>query len=139
MSLGDEYRLLSEVPPLRVLDARQLKLLSFVCQRLTYDPGQPLCQQGEVADAVFMLIDGEVEVTIASHGEERSVRRMGRHAIIGEIGTLALGERTATVSALTPVSALRLEQAQFHKLLQDVPNLRTAIQQHIENADYVYE
>lgn len=139
MSLGDEYRLLSEVPPLRILDQKRLKLLSFVCQRLNYNPGQALCRQGEIADAVFMLVDGEVEVTLSSHGEERSVRRMGRHAIIGEIGTLVLGKRTATVTALTPVTALKLEQAQFHKLLQDVPELKAALERHIEKADYVYE
>ena len=139
MSLGQEYRLLSEVPPLRVLDQRQLKLLSFVCQRLTYAPGQTICRQGEVADAVYVVVDGEVDVTLEHDEGERHLRRMGRHAIIGEVGALANSRRTASVIAATQATALKLEQAQFQKLLQDVPELKAAVEQHIEKADYIYE
>lgn len=139
MSLGEEFRLLSEVPPLQGLDQRRLKLLSFVCQRLSFEPGQALCRQGDVADAVYVVVDGEVDVRLRSGGEERHLRRVGRHAIIGEVGTLAIGQRTASVIAHTPVVALKLEQAHFHRLLQDVPALKEAVERHIEKADYTYE
>lgn len=139
MSLGQEYRQLGAVPPFSVLDGSRLKLLSFICHRIHFEAGDWLCRQGEVADGIFVLVDGEVEVTLGGEGREHVIRRMKPFAFIGEIGALAQAERTATVTAITPVTALKLDQAQFYRLLQDHPELRQAVEDHIAAADYIYE
>jgi hypothetical protein len=60
--------------------------------------GAELTRQGEEADAIFLLLDGVVQVNV--DGEE--VANLGPGALIGERAVLEGGRRTATLVAVTP-------------------------------------
>jgi len=139
MNLHDDVAVLLAVPPFTALDASKLKLLAFASQRLNYLPGERLIMQGDPGDAVHVILDGEVEVSIASGTGERVVRRMGRHAFFGEIAILEHVARTATVTAITAVDALRIERDTLLRLMQDLPAFGEAIEAHMANSGYVYE
>ena len=139
MSPHDEASLLSGVPPFKTLDTARLKLLAFASDRLSYEIGRDLVTQGDAGDAVFVVLEGEIEVSIASKDGPRVLRRMGRHAFIGEIAVMKEVSRTATVRAVTPVVALRIERDTLLRVIQDVPALGEAIREHMAKSDYVFD
>jgi hypothetical protein len=60
--------------------------------------GKALTEQGEEADAIYLLLDGVIQVLV--DGEE--VANLGPGALIGERAVLEGGRRTATLIAVSP-------------------------------------
>jgi CRP/FNR family cyclic AMP-dependent transcriptional regulator len=46
------------------IEPAKLKLLAFMCERVGFDPGNRLMQQGDLADAAYLIIDGHAEVIL---------------------------------------------------------------------------
>lgn len=85
--------------------------------------GVTIVREGEAADALYVLVEGEVEVTARGEagGPERSVRTMTAPAYFGEIGVLEHIPRTATVTALTDCRCQRIEGDAFLEALDAAP------------------
>ena len=60
--------------------------------------GATLVKQGESGNEVFLLLDGVLSVDV--NGDQ--VAELGPGAIVGELATLGTGNRTATLTAVTP-------------------------------------
>jgi len=88
-----------------------LERLAGIATEHTTPAGTAIVSQGEPADALYALAEGEVEVT--SRGEagegERRIRLMSAPSYFGEIGVLEGIPRTASVTAITDVRVLRIE------------------------------
>jgi Na+/melibiose symporter-like transporter len=83
-----------------------------IALRLTersYATGDPIVTQGEVGDAFFVIADGEVEVQV--DGAFR--RREFAGEFFGEIALLRDVPRTASVSAVGPVTVLVIDREEF--------------------------
>ncbi len=61
--------------------------------------GDVLAREGDAGDALFLVLDGVLEVTVA----ERKVGDLGPGAVVGERAILESSPRTATLTARTPV------------------------------------
>jgi len=87
----------------------------------SYGAGEPIVTQGEVGDSFFVIADGEVEVQV-----DGAVRR-SQHAgdFFGEIALLRDVPRTASVSAVGPVTVLVIDREEF--LAGVVGHRRTAV------------
>ncbi len=66
--------------------------------RKKLDPDEPLVEQGEEGQDLFLLIDGVVEVVI----DGEPVAEVGPGTVLGERAALEGGRRTATLRAVTP-------------------------------------
>lgn len=124
MSLIDEVGHLTKIPIFSKIDLSKLKLLAFTSERLTFDAGQDLFQQGDIGDAAYIIIDGEADVLIESHeGGEIPVARLGKDKLIGEIAILIDVPRTATVRAVTQLTTLVISKELFLRMLQEFPEM----------------
>jgi NTE family protein len=83
--------------------------------------GETLLRQGEVADALYIVVSGRFEVRIRERADP--VAEIGPGSPVGEIAFLAGGERTATVTALRDSLVLRLGRADFDKLCLRNPQI----------------
>ncbi|MDO9434181.1 patatin-like phospholipase family protein [Hydrogenophaga sp.] len=80
--------------------------------------GQPLMTQGEVGDAMFVLVSGRMRVSITSEdGVERAVREITRGQVVGEMSLLTDDPRSATVVAVRDSVLVRLGKPEFNRLL----------------------
>jgi cytochrome P450/CRP-like cAMP-binding protein len=97
----------------------------------SYAPGAVIVREGDPAAQMFVLVEGEVEVTRQGPGGQATVlARLGPGRYFGEVGLLISGRRTATVRCLErPVRAIALDRAAFERMVAevDLPSSEIAI------------
>jgi sigma-B regulation protein RsbU (phosphoserine phosphatase) len=92
---------------------------------------EALIRQGDVSDAAFLLLGGEVEILVETHYGPVHLARRGCNTLLGELGAFAKLPRTATVRALEPVRALRIERDELLQIGRANPDLLLAIIQQL--------
>jgi NTE family protein len=83
--------------------------------------GDVLIREGEASDSLYIVICGRFAVTVGSRTSP--IAEIGPNQPIGEIGFLAGGQRTATVTALRDSQVLRLGRQQFDRLSEKLPTI----------------
>jgi CRP-like cAMP-binding protein len=97
-----------------------LERLAAAMEQVELPDGATVMREGEPADALYVIVDGEVEVTAQGEGREvQRLRTVGPRGYVGEIGLLNAGPRTATVTATEPLTLWRLPGQDFLDALQD--------------------
>jgi CRP-like cAMP-binding protein len=119
--------LLRQVPMFVELDPDDLEQLAVRVEERWYDPGANLCAEGEVGDAVYVLVRGTVRVFTGSGADERTLSELGAGACIGEMAVFDHAPRSATVRALDRVRALIVPGDGFKQLLLERPEMNQAI------------
>ena len=98
---------------------------AYLAARLHYapfGPGEVLTKQGAEAHWLYLIIDGEASVRVATDdGFEREVGRLHDGNFFGEMALMTGERRTATVVAVTPVECYRLDAEAFHHILRKTP------------------
>lgn len=89
--------------------------------RQFHQEGETIVRQGDPGDAAFVVVDGEVAVTVGSGSHATEVARLGRGELFGEIALLIARPRSATVVAATDVDLMVLERHVFREELQRDP------------------
>ncbi len=123
MTLEGEVDALKQVPLFRGIDPAKLKLLAFISERMSFSPGERLCEEGERGDSAFILLSGEADIVISTPKGEQAVARVKRYDIVGEIAILIDVPRTASVVAATDVSTLAVSKENFLRLLLQFPEM----------------
>lgn len=99
-----------------------LERLAGAATELDLPAGRSFITQGEVADALYVVASGEVEVTARGEdGVERFLTAIRGPAYVGEIGLLEGIPRTATVTTREPTRLWRIEGTEFLDALNDAP------------------
>jgi CRP/FNR family cyclic AMP-dependent transcriptional regulator len=127
MSIKEEVEVLRNIPLFAKLEPAKLKLLAFTSERLTYEAGQPLFQQGDPGDAAYIVMEGAADVMINTPKGPIKVATLGRHAIIGEIAILCDVPRTATVLANQHTVVLKINKDTFFRLVTEFPQMSVEI------------
>lgn len=97
--------------------------------RVQFAHEQVLVRQGEPGLELYVLLDGFVKVTFDTHnGTVLPLMVRGRGDLIGEFAVLDGQERTATVSAIGAVVAVRIGRSRFHDYLARHPQARSQIE-----------
>jgi CRP-like cAMP-binding protein len=120
MSARDALR---TVPWLSSLSDAELDALAKETDRRTFAPGRALVTELEVGEDLFIVIEGSALATVAvgAGGARREVGTLGPGAACGEASLLTRELRSATVTAVTPVVALRLTRRDFEELVTRHP------------------
>jgi CRP-like cAMP-binding protein len=99
-------KLLLAVPALAAAGLDERRAIAAQARVRDVTAGTVLCAQGDAARSLFVLLDGEIEV---SAGGER-LRVLGAGATFGEVGVLHDVVRTATVTALGPARVAEIDR-----------------------------
>jgi CRP/FNR family cyclic AMP-dependent transcriptional regulator len=131
MSLKQEFELLRRVPFFAEIEPSKLKLLAFMSERVGFDPGKRLFQQGDPADAAYLIIDGHAEVIIETPAGPIVLATLGANEIVGEMAILSNVPRTATVCAKDRLTTLRISKEPFMRMVREFPNMAVSIMQEL--------
>jgi CRP/FNR family transcriptional regulator, cyclic AMP receptor protein len=131
MSLQQEFELLRRVPIFSEIEPAKLKLLAFMSERVGFDPGKRLMQQGDSADAAYLIIDGHAEVILETPAGPVIVATLGANDFVGEMGILGDVPRNATVRAKDRLIALRISKEPFMRMVREFPTMAVSIMQEL--------
>ena len=85
--------------------------------REPFEAGDVIFTEGEDADKMYLVIEGQVRLTVK--GESMSTEVPG--GIIGEMALIDSGTRSATATAITDCTLAPIDQETFVSLLQQKP------------------
>jgi len=105
------------------LDDAELLRLIAIAEDCEFPAGQPIVQEGEAGDALFVLLSGEVSV----HVNGQQVAKLGPGSHFGEMALITSQPRSATVRAEQPVMARRLRQGPLFEVMREHPGLANKI------------
>ena len=122
---------LRAVDALREFTDRDLEVLVGASATRRFPTGAALMSEGEAPRACFVVVSGEVEVVRAGPEGQRVLTLLGAGAIVGHMALVDRSPRSATVRALTPVTALELPRDAFERLLEACSPLAIRFQEQI--------
>jgi len=107
------------------LDKKDLQVLTNACQERNYKAGSTLIKQGDTGVGLYVIISGTVRVTQANNPDKAEVDlgTAGPGSVLGEMSLLDDLPRSATVTAITDVTALLLPVWEFRTTLRNQPDI----------------
>ena len=127
MSIKEEVDLLRRIPLFANVEPSKLKLLAFTSERIAFEAGHILFNQGDTGDAAYIVIEGEAEVLVNGPVGRIQVAVLGRNAIVGEIAILCDVPRTATIRARERLVCLLISKELFLRLINEFPQIAVAV------------
>jgi signal transduction histidine kinase len=118
---------LEKLPLFAGLPEREMEMLVRMAEPATVKAGEVLMEEGAPGDALYVIIDGEMEVVKRSGKGSLvlGVRKTGD--VLGEMSLIEQVPRMATVRALRDSQVLGISQNGFHQLIAGNPSAVNAI------------
>jgi len=131
---GDpQQRLLRGIPAFARLPLPARQALAAHLAEQSYPAFALVLDEGEPADRLFLIEEGEVEVSIRTPEGRAPLSRLGEGEMFGEIGLLLpTRRRTARVTATTPLLTSTLKGRHLAEVLDQFPDAREIL---VEAAD----
>ncbi len=123
MSLREEVETLRQIPLFAKVDPSKIKLLAFTSERVIFQPGDFVCQQGEMGDAAYVIMNGQADVVVNTPSGPITVATMNKNDVVGEIAILINIPRTATIKAASELTTLRITKDQFFRMTGEFPEM----------------
>jgi ATP-binding cassette subfamily B protein len=121
---------LRDVPLFRELDLHLLEESVQLFRSDSSAEGRLVTQEGDIGDLFYIIVRGKVEVLKSgSDGREKRIAVLSDGDYFGEIALLQAVRRIATVRTMTPCIFLTMHRASFFRLVEDVPQLRTRLEE----------
>src|SRR5438445_11188477 len=108
MSLEQEVELIRQFPIFSKIQPAMQKLLCFSAERLKYDSGQVIFNAGDVGDSAYIIIDGTVEISVATPSLPNNINNMGKNDLLGEIAIVDEVPRPANAQAMPKLETLKI-------------------------------
>ena len=94
----------------------------------SFAAGEYVFKQGDLADNVFVIKSGEVEIVKQGDVGATILARLREGEYFGEMGLLGKQPRNASARAATKVSVLSIDRYAFENLFTAVPEFRKSIE-----------
>jgi CRP-like cAMP-binding protein len=127
MTLEEDVELLRNIPLFAKIEPSKLKLLAFTSERLTFNPGDSLFKQGDDGDALYVIMEGEADILVDTPNGQITVATMAKNDFVGDIAVLCDVPRTATVTATTKLTTMRVTKDLFFQLVCQFPQIAIEI------------
>jgi CRP-like cAMP-binding protein len=102
----------------------ELRRIGSLVTMLSLDAGTVLMTEGALGLEFLVIADGTAEVSV---GHGHVVAELGPGDFAGEMSLLARGPRTATVTAVTPLTVYVCNSAEFSTLLEVAPSVAAKV------------
>ncbi|MFT5172191.1 MAG: putative acylesterase/phospholipase RssA/CRP-like cAMP-binding protein [Gammaproteobacteria bacterium] len=121
-------------PYLAALEPASLQALAQSLELVSLDPGATLFRKGDLVDALFIVLDGHLQVHSEMSGSEATVlAEIGPGEPVGEFQILVGGERSNTVGTIGAVSIARCWRTTFLDLATRFDDLKVFARSYSEH------
>jgi len=119
---------LAASPILGLLSAAARERLAGAGGPVALEPGALLCQQGDPGDAIYVVLEGEIEIrTSTAGGREVRFASFGPGAVVGEMAALDGGSRSTDMAAARRSRLWRIPRAPLVEALRAEPGSAVAL------------
>jgi CRP-like cAMP-binding protein len=101
--------LFSQIP------GEDLAQVALIASEEAREASEDIFVEGDVGDALFLVIEGRVRV----HRADKAIAELGERECFGEMAILDASPRSATVTALADVTLLKIAREDFEELLTE--------------------
>jgi signal transduction histidine kinase len=115
------------IPLLAGLPAELLEEVARHARRLRLPAGRVVMREGAPGDGLYLLVEGELEVTRRCGEQEVVLAVFGPGAVLGEMSLLEQSPRSASVRTTRDSELLAVGPADFQALLERSPALSSAL------------
>jgi HlyB family type I secretion system ABC transporter len=124
-TIVDPVEFVDGLPLFQLMPEEVRRLVAYSCEAAEFPFGSVIVQEGDKADAFYVLVSGTARVVKQSEdGGEVALNLLQAGDSFGEIGLLEDSTRVATVRASSTVHALRLDRSVFRALVRRQPEIR---------------
>ena len=114
---------IARLPLFADLDDGERAEVAARLREVSIAPGTTLAAQGDNAYEFFVIEAGEAEV----HKNGQVIATVGQGDVVGEIGVLVTGARTASVVATTPMTLVAMFTREFKQIERRMPAIATSL------------
>jgi CRP-like cAMP-binding protein len=90
-------------------------------QPYDFEPGDEIVRAGETERALYLLVDGRIGVRVP--GSEERLKEIEAPSLVGEVGFVDGGPRSATLEGLSSGTIVRLDFESFERMSLEEPIL----------------
>jgi CRP-like cAMP-binding protein len=119
---------LKSIPVFAGLGKRELRRVADCAEPIEVAAGDELLREGRFAFEFFAIENGAVEVV----RDGNHVADLGVGDVMGEIGALSHGQRTASVIAKTPATVIFIRAQDFRHFAEEMPVLGEQIRRVVD-------
>ncbi|HTP52062.1 MAG TPA: cyclic nucleotide-binding domain-containing protein [Anaeromyxobacteraceae bacterium] len=105
------------------LPGEDLARIALLAEEEQRGAGEEIFHEGEIADALYLIVEGRVRVLKANS----VVAELGEREVFGEMALLDPAPRSATVQAATNTVLLRIRREDFQDLLAEELEVARAV------------
>ncbi len=119
----DKLAILRKIPLFASCTEEQLHLVAQRTRLVEYKKGERVYQEGDRADAFYIVASGRLEVFTLLNGQKQLYTVLHNGDTFGEISMLTGEVHSATVEAINDTLVLELEKQDFDELINRIPSL----------------
>ena len=101
--------LFSQIP------GEDLSQIALITDEVQFEEGDEIFREGDPGDTLYFVIDGKVRV----HTGSEDITVLGERQVVGEMALLDGEPRSASASALSNVTLLKIHRDDFHEILAE--------------------
>ena len=122
--MDDKLKELSEIELFSGLSKDDLSYVSEFCLTRTFRKGNVLFYEGEEADCLYVIVEGQVEIWSDFREKERDLLAISSEkCIVGEMALIDSLPRSATLIAASEVRTYYIDRDSYEKIILNCPSI----------------
>jgi len=105
------------------ISGEDLSQIAQIADEVDFEQDQRIILEGDLGDSLFLIISGKVRV----HHEEQEIAVLGERQVFGEMALLDSEPRSASVTAVSDVTLLRIQQEDFSDIVTEKAEIAMGI------------
>ncbi len=105
------------------IPGEELSHIAQITEEVELRSAQTVFREGEHGDAMYLIVDGKVKV----HSGEKVLAELGAKQSFGEMSILDTEPRSASVTAMTDLTLLKIQRDDFTEILAEKPEISQGI------------
>ncbi len=135
ISIPERQALLTALPYFAMLTSAESKELTSLMEEVSYAAGEMIVEEDALVDSVYIITSGQAEVTRTLLSKKNTITKVpvgvlnASEAIgLNDTGFFSTtGKRTATVTALSKIQALKLDLKSLHQFFKRHVHLQSSM------------
>ncbi|MBI5495898.1 MAG: cyclic nucleotide-binding domain-containing protein [Deltaproteobacteria bacterium] len=115
ISTVEKVLFLKGVDLFSAIPGEDLSQIAQIADEVEMDSGETIFKEGDLGDSLYLIVSGKVRI----HRGDKEIAVLGEKQVFGEMALLDSEPRSASVTATTDVSLLKITQEDFADILAE--------------------